>query len=193
MKGLGLLANWIGTALLLLLCLGAFKHPDRIKLYDALIDKREFPARGSKPAKHLMKNFGLPDQQIEMIDKIVLHDLRFGRTGPPIAGNVEAWTSDDKRRTVGSLIDVKDWAYAESERHRWISFAFILIALLANTWSWLKERCWARALTTPRTTVNTCSGNSGDMEIPLVVGIAHTPTVPRTTASVHLRRESADL
>lgn len=129
----------VGVLLLLLSLLGVFRHHGRIQLYEQLREKREVTAT-SMTARRLMKEFGFPPQQIVMIDTLVLHDLRFGKNGPPLAGQVEARTRDGLKRTITDLMKFKDWAYSTSSLYGWFSFSLVILGFIIDIGLYLKER-----------------------------------------------------
>jgi hypothetical protein len=131
-KGFGLFLKWSGVFLLFLSLIGVFDHPDRVELYESLQQKKEIPAH-SAVAIELMKKYGFPQEQIEMIDKIKLRDLRFGTMGRSVAGNAVAVSGDGRERTITDILEFREWAYSKSKSYDWMAFTLIIFGLIIET------------------------------------------------------------
>jgi len=137
-KGFGLFLKWSGVLLLFLSLVGVFDHPERFELYKSLQQKKEIPAN-SAAAIELMEKYGFPQQQIEMIEKIKLRDLRFGTMGRSVAGNAVAVSNDERERTITDLMEFREWAYPKSKSYDWMVFTLIIFGLIIETLIHVKE------------------------------------------------------
>jgi hypothetical protein len=140
-----LVVKGIGFVLLLLSILGVFKHHDRIEFYETLQMEKELPA-DLPVARELMKERGVPDEQIILIKKILIRDLRFGRMGRSIGGTVVAEATPDERRTLGDLVEFREWAYSKSKAYEWIGFVLVAAGFTIDIIIYFRESALLRWL-----------------------------------------------
>ena len=138
LKAIGLILKWSGVVLLFLSLLGMFEHPERINFYENLQQQKEIQGN-SRLSRQLMKDYGFPQQQIELIQKIILKDLRFGKMGRSVAGKAVAVSTDGRKRTIADLIELRSWAYSKSKFYDWIAFSLILVGLILESILHIKE------------------------------------------------------
>lgn len=126
------IAKWAGATLLLLSIIGAFEYPQRKELYNKLQTQKTISAR-SKITNKLMKDFGFPIEQVQLINTITFTSITWGGSGHSIAGVIIAQTSNGKQRTICEMNEMHSWAYSESRLYNWLSFILIFFGLIVES------------------------------------------------------------
>ena len=130
---MGLAAEWIAALLLLLWLIGVFQYSDRVDLYESLVqfEAVDVPVQ-STVVRDLLRDFGVPDEQISLLAKLRTRSaMAYGDR--ILEGQVVAWTKDRRSRTLGTIEEVREWAYAESRFYLWASFALLMFGLVIRT------------------------------------------------------------
>jgi hypothetical protein len=130
LQWMGLAAEGIAALLIFLWLIGVFQHSDRVDLYESLVqfEAVDVPVQ-STVVRDLLRDFGVPDDHIDLIAKLRTRSAM--ASGDRILeGGVVAWTEDGQSRTLGTIEEVRDWAYAESRFYLWTSFALLMFGLV---------------------------------------------------------------
>jgi hypothetical protein len=130
---MGLAAEWSAALLLLLWLIGVFQHSDRVDLYESLVqfEAVDVPVQ-STVVRDLLRDFGVPDDHIDLFAKLRTRSVM--ASGDRILeGEVVAWTEDGQSKTLGTIEEVREWAYAESRFYLWTSFALLMFGLVIRT------------------------------------------------------------
>lgn len=128
-----LAAEWIAALFLLLWLICAFQHSDRVDLYKSLVqfEAVDVPVQ-STVVRNLLRDFGVADDHINLFAKLRTSSLM--ASGDRIfEGKVVAWTEDGQSMTLGTIEEVREWAYAESRLYLWVSFSLLMFGLVIRT------------------------------------------------------------
>jgi hypothetical protein len=133
LQWMGLAAEGIAALLIFLSLIGVFQHSDRVDLYESLVQfEAVYVPVQSTVVRDLLRDFGVPDDHIDLFAKLRTRSVT--ASGDRILeGEVVAWTEDGQSKTLGTIEEVREWAYAESKFYLWTSFALLMFGLVIRT------------------------------------------------------------
>jgi hypothetical protein len=120
--------GWLGAALFLLSLLGFFEPKDRIRFYEKMQEEKGI-TQINETARNLLRDFGFPEEQIQMIRAFEIKGLSYSTMNRTLAGVVVAVADEDHKRTIGDIADIRAWAYISTRVYDWISFILLVSSL----------------------------------------------------------------